>query len=170
MKKLKVFQNKTIKTSEPEGWISLHRKILDNFLYPKNRPFTKYEAWIDLLLLVNHKENKVILQYEVFTCERGQTLRSLKTLSERWNWDKSTVTRFLKLLQSDSMIVLKPLHKTTQITICNYDIYQSARNMDETTMKRDTVQTIMTNNGNKRSRARSSIPEGIKDLSLSSGN
>jgi len=121
-----------------KGWIRLHRKIQDNFLYPKNRPFTLFEAWIDLLLLVNHSEQAIDLKEGTVIIGRSQTIRSLETLSQRWNWDKSKLRRFLKLLQNKSMINYEPLSKTskinnynlskmTQITICAYDRCQGGR-------------------------------------------
>jgi uncharacterized phage protein (TIGR02220 family) len=141
------------KDDDKTGWISLHRKIQQHWIYPQNN-YTKFEAWIDLLLNANHseKEEKVNLQNELYKCGRGQSLRSLETLSIKWGWDKSRVRRFLKLLQSDSMIVLEPLRKTTRITICNYDTYQHKRNTDETQVKRngnaDETQMNPNNNDN----------------------
>lgn len=92
-----------------------------------------FEAWIDLLLNANHNEQKVYLKYEMFTCKRGQLLRSQETLALAWNWNRSSVRRFLKLLQSDHMIYQKATNKTTIITICNYDKYQGVRPTDTTT-------------------------------------
>lgn len=115
-----------------EGWIKLYRKVQENRFYPKNKEFTQFEAWIDLLLNANHSDQEVILGNEVYICKRGQQLRSLDTLSKRWNWSKGRVRRVLHLYQKCSMIVLKPERKTTQITICNYDIYQGERNASDT--------------------------------------
>ena len=110
-----------------EGWISLHRKIQKSNLYPKNRPFTTFEAWIDLLLNANHTEQKVNIKFEMFICKRGQLLRSQEGLSLAWNWDRSSVRRFLKLLEKDQKVTIKTTSKTTVITICNYDKYQGER-------------------------------------------
>lgn len=107
-----------------DGWISLHRKIRDNGLYPKNREFTKFEAWIDLLLIVNHTENDCLIGNEIYKCKRGQSVRSIETYQKLWNWTRQQVRSFLKLLQNNSMIELKTTTKTTILTICNYDKYQ----------------------------------------------
>lgn len=37
-----------------QGWIKLHRQIQENEFYFSER-FTKVQAWVDLLLLANHK-------------------------------------------------------------------------------------------------------------------
>lgn len=39
-----------------EGWIKLHRKLSDNPLWTCE-PFTKGQAWVDLILLANHEYN-----------------------------------------------------------------------------------------------------------------
>ena len=44
-----------------EGWISLHRKILENPLFNRGRIYSNFEAWIWLLLKANHKDNKFML-------------------------------------------------------------------------------------------------------------
>ena len=121
---------------QSKGWISLHRTISDHWLYPKNRKFTKYEAWIDILLETNHSEQKVLLKGTLLTCKRGESIRSMKEWAKRWNWSKSNVKRFFDLLESDSMIEYKNVQITTHLTVCNYDSYQDVRNATETPMKR----------------------------------
>ena len=115
------------------GWIKLDREITSHWIFKDS---WKFRNWIDLLTLVNHSEQKVNIKGTVITCNRGETLCSLDTFARRWNCDKSKVRRFFKLLQDDSMIVLKSEHITTRLTICNYDTYQGERNADETQMKR----------------------------------
>jgi hypothetical protein len=121
---------------ENGGWILLHRKSLNHWLYNENRPHTRREAWEDLLLLANHNDGKFLLGEDLINCERGQLIRSLESLAKYFNWTKSRVRRFLKLLENDHMIGTESLTKTTRITICNYEYYQNPRNADETKSER----------------------------------
>ncbi|ELH4359019.1 hypothetical protein Q9Z15_002560 [Staphylococcus pseudintermedius] len=89
------------------GWISLHRSIEEHWLYPNERPFTELEAWLDLLLTVNHRDNKTLFDGKLIVVKRGSTYTSLRKLSERWNWSTTKVTRFLKLLEQDNMVTQK---------------------------------------------------------------
>lgn len=112
------------------GWIKLHRKINKNALYPKNREFTKFEAWIDLILKVNHSDEEVLIKNEVYKCKRGQSVRSIETYQKCWNWSRQQVRSFFKMLQKNSMIELNTTTKTTILTVCNYDSYQSDKPTD----------------------------------------
>ncbi|MFJ7995469.1 Replication protein O [Peribacillus frigoritolerans] len=108
-----------------QGWIKLHRKVQSHWIYQEKRKFSKYEAWLDLLMMVNHEDNKVVLGNEIFEVRRGQRITSIRKLCEKWSWSNTKVTQFLNLLQSDGMIELKSDSKKTLITIANYDDYQS---------------------------------------------
>ena len=124
-------------------WIKLNREISKHWIFKDE---WKFKCWIDLLMLANYAENKVDIKGVLLTCKRGELLYSLDSLSSRWNTNKSKVRRFLKLLESDSMIVLKSEQVTTRITICNYESYQGERNADETQTKhkRNTNETQTT--------------------------
>jgi hypothetical protein len=113
-----------------EGWIKLHRKIADSEIYPKGREFTKYEAWLDLLMVVNYKEGQVISGNEVLSCKRGQSMRSVENYQKRWNWTRQQVRSFLELLEKLSMITRETTSKTTIVTINNYDSYQGEQPTD----------------------------------------
>ncbi|MBD3180753.1 hypothetical protein GF312_00575 [Candidatus Poribacteria bacterium] len=117
------------------GWIRLHRSLTDHWIW-KDKPFTKGQAWIDILLECNHREGKFNQKGVLMICKRGESLNSLDTWAWRWGWNKSKVRRFLKLLQKDNMIELKSETITTRLTICNYDKWQTDRHADETEMKR----------------------------------
>jgi len=110
--------------SQNKGWISLHRNIRDHWLYKENRKFSRFEAWVDLLLEANHKDNKFPLGNEIVECKRGQLITSIRKLCDRWNWSNTKVTNFLKLLQDDEMITYFSDTKKTVITIVNYSLYQ----------------------------------------------
>lgn len=115
-----------------KGWISIHRELKDHWLWEKNRVFSQAEAWIDLLISATHDDQKVKIGLQIYEVKRGDQVRSLKTLSEEWNWSRSKVKRFLELLQKENMVRLKSDTQTTQISICNYDTYQKERNANET--------------------------------------
>lgn len=117
-----------------KGWIALHRKIWDNFLWQEKRKFSKAEAWIDLLLSAQHSRepSEVVLGMKVFVCKYGQCLKSLETWAKRWDWSPSKARRFLILLKNRKMIEYKNEKKTIRITICNYATYQQQRNVNET--------------------------------------
>lgn len=118
------------------GWIKLHRKFIYHWLYSDNRPFTKREAWYDILLMVNHAEEKVNFGNYLLICEPGESLKSLDTWARRWHWTKSKVKRFFELLQKDNMICIKNEQITTRITVINWMSYQGNCNANETQVKR----------------------------------
>lgn len=109
------------------GWIKVHRKVLDNFLYQERRVFSKFEAWFDILLNVNYQHGECLIEERTIECERGQSLLSMKSWGERWSWDKSKVNRFLKVLKEKGMIELENLHTTTRLTVVNYEDYNAKR-------------------------------------------
>lgn len=152
------------------GWISLHRSIEDHWLWETDRAFTRLEAWIDILLMVNHKEKKIMIGNDLITVKRGQKITSIRKLCERWSWSNSKVKKFLELLERDEMLIVKSDTKKTVITVVNYDFYQSQdykkrhESDTETTEKRresdtkatrkhtnnnDNNELIMNNNVNK---------------------
>ena len=116
-----------------EGWIMLHRKIRDHWIWKSDH---RFKWWIDVLLSVNHCDNKVLIKGTLIECKRGQSVMSLDTWAKRWNVTKKTVKDFFELLQKDSMLVYEGMQNTTRITVCNYDSYQGMVNDTETQSKR----------------------------------
>lgn len=106
-----------------QGFIKLHRKIKDHWLYLEKRKFSRYEAWIDLLMMASHKENKFVHGNELLEVKRGQFITSIRKLGDRWCWSNTKVSSFLDLLKSDGMIDYKKDTKKTVVTIVNYGIY-----------------------------------------------
>ena len=133
-----------------KGWISIYRSLFNHWLAPKGKPFTRLEAWLFILVDVNHTERKVLIGQQLILCKRGESLNSLDTWSRYFNWDKSKVRRFFNLLEKDNMIERKTNHNTTHIIVCNYDSYQDSRHSEETEMKHDrnANETSLTPNNN----------------------
>lgn len=113
-----------------EGWIKLHRSMLENWLW-EDKPFSRGQAWIDLLLMANHKEKDTILGKEHVVIERGSFITSELKLMERWGWSKSKVRAFLQVLENDKMLIKKTDRKKTTITIVNYSTFQDLGTTEE---------------------------------------
>ncbi len=119
-----------------KGWISLHRQIWDNWVW-KDKPFSKGQAWIDLLLMANYEDKKVLIGNQLITVKRGSFVTSVRKLCDRWGWSNTKVRAFLSLLEQDGMLIVKSDAKKTTITIVNYSDYQ-----DLNISKNDTKTTV----------------------------
>lgn len=106
-----------------QGWVKIHRDLLDNELW-SDKPFTKGQAWVDLLLLANHRDKNVLLGNCTELVERGSFITSELKLMERWGWGRKKVKLFLNFLESQKMIERNANNKRTAITIVNYGFYQ----------------------------------------------
>ena len=109
------------------GWIKIYRQIRENWIWEDPE---KLKAWIDLLLMVNHEDKKILVNGKLTTIKRGSTLTSIGKLSERWNWSKNKVYRFLELLKADGMCNANGSGVGTTLTIVNYSNFQGGQNAD----------------------------------------
>lgn len=114
------------------GWIKLHRKILDCFIW-QDKPYDKARAWIDLLLIAMHHDKKMLIDDEVVIIQRGSFMTSIVKLADRWGWSRNKVVRYLDVLESEQMLNTKRTPKGTLITIVKYDDYQLADMSSEST-------------------------------------
>lgn len=106
-----------------EGWIKLHRCVRSNWVW-NDKPFNRGSAWLDLLMLVNHQDKKIIFNGILTNVEKGSCITSLRKLSERWGWSISKTKRFFEQLQNEKMLSFKSDTKKTLVTIENWDLYQ----------------------------------------------
>lgn len=113
------------------GWIKLHRKLKEHWLWQENRRFSRLEAWLDLITEANHRDSKVVRGVSIIEVKRGQLLTAQIKLARIWKWNSKTVKSFLLLLCEDEMITFEAVSGGdsgyTLITILNYDKYQSKR-------------------------------------------
>lgn len=117
------------------GYICIFRSIKNHWIWNDEK---KFKWWMDILLTVNYSKEiqKVNIGNQLYECGRGQSIRSLQNWSSEWNVSKDTARNFLALLQNDNMIVLESLIKTTRITVCNFDSYQTILHDKQTQTKR----------------------------------
>jgi DNA replication protein DnaD len=141
-----------------KGWVLLYRSIRDSWIWEK-KPFDPARAWIDLILDANHDDGKVFTGSSLMKIKRGQDWVSVRSLAERWGWSKDRVRKFLKTLESDSMIRINTTPFGTLLTVVNYDNFQIRQDS-----KRDTKKTpTRTQTGRKPVRNKEGLKEELKE-------
>lgn len=120
----------------------------------KDEKFSRGQAWIDLLMLANHKDSYVRKRGIKIDVLRGQVGWSERQLAERWQWSRGKVRRFLDELENDLQISQQNgpqnINVTSLITIVNYEKYQTIepQNGPQTDHKRTTNSTMNKNDKN----------------------
>ena len=138
-----------------KGWIKIHRCLLENPIY-NCEPFDRTHAWIDLLLLANHKEGYFYKRGIRVDVKEGQVGYDIDSLGKRWKWSRGKVERFLNSLENDQNIVRQKNNVTTLISIVKYKEYQTNDNANE-------HQTIKQTNTNKNVKKEKNEKEVILD-------
>jgi hypothetical protein len=113
------------------GWVKIHRSICDNPLW-LSEPFTRGQAWADLIILANHKDGFIRARGVRIDVKRGQVGWSQIKLSDRWKWSRGKTKRFLNELEMDQQIIQQKNNVTTLLSITNYNEYQTNGTTDST--------------------------------------
>jgi hypothetical protein len=144
------------------GYIKLFRKMQDNKLW-LSEPFTRSQAWIDLILLANHRPGVIRVRGNRVDVKRGQVGWSQVALAKRWKWSRGKVRRFLKELEkSDHQIVQQKNNITTLINIINYEQYQGNGTADGTADGQQTDSRRYTNKNDKNDKKGKNMARGQK--------
>lgn len=120
-----------------KGWIKLNRQIMDHWVY-EDKPFNRSMAWIDLILLADHKTHKSLWRGRLTEFKRGDVNLSLTELGHRWGWSRDKVKNFIKDLEEDGMIKAKVTTNRTTLTLIKYDDFQISVTTDQSTEKQRT--------------------------------
>jgi len=138
------------------GWIRIQRQIQSHWLW-EDKPVSKGQAWIDLILMANHEDSKFLLGNQLIEAKKGDVITSEVKLMKRWGWSKSKVRAFLLLLENDSMIVKKADTKKTTLNLVNYGVWQDSQTAKELVKDRkqttkeplsDTINNLYNSNNN----------------------
>ncbi len=130
-----------------QGWISVHRQLEDHWLW-EDKPYAKGQAWVDLLMLANHEDNKFLLGNELMEVKAGSFVTSISKLCKKWGWSNTKVVKFLDVLEAEKMIKRKSDTKKTVITIENYSVYQESKTKKRRKNDAETMQKHTNNNDN----------------------
>ena len=104
------------------GWIKLHRCLLDDAVCQKSAYF---RLWVVLLLRAAHKEHEFIFNNQIHTLYPGQLITGRKKLSQQTGIPGTTIVRILKCFENGQRIKVKTTTKYSLITIINWEKYQS---------------------------------------------
>lgn len=111
------------------AFVKIDRSIQDSWLW-QQKPFSKGQAFIDLILLAQHKDGPFTNRRgELINGKRGSVYRSFNWLAERWGWSDGKVERYIKQLEMQDAVKVskKRGSERTVIRIVNYSKYQSTK-------------------------------------------
>ena len=153
--------------SKTGSYIKLDRGLKNNSLWLE-KPFSKGQAWVDLLMLAQGVEMDKHYRGKVQHMKPGTVYTSILYLTNRWGWSRNKVYRFLVLLEKAEMIAIneelptghigETIERTrngtsngttngTIITIENWEVYQSKQTNDDTNNETANDTTKRTRNG-----------------------
>lgn len=127
------------------GWIHLHRKIEANPLW-LSEPFTKAQAWVDLLLLANYKDrNSFQIRGNWVNLKSGDVGWSKDHLAQRWKWSRNKVLRFISMLEKLGQVKQQKSPLLTVISIVNWETYQKTEQQtkQQTEQQKDNRRSII---------------------------
>ena len=81
-----------------DGFFKLQRKLLESDLW-LTEPFTKGQAWVDLIGLANFADVEKFDGATIHVYKRGQVVTSYGTLAKRWKWSVNRVRRYTPTAQ-----------------------------------------------------------------------
>ena len=131
-----------------EGWIKIHRKMLDNPIICKDSDYLS--VWIYLLVNATHKEIPALFKGQKITLKQGQLITGRKSISSKLKISESKIYRIINDFKSEHQIEQQTSNKNSLITIINWNRYQNNEQQNETQMnnKRTTSEQQVNTNKN----------------------
>lgn len=105
------------------GFINIHRKILDNPISKK--PHWAW-LWVYLLLRANWEETEIIWNGQITKISKGSFITGRNSLAKDIGIPPSTVEDILKYLETQQQIRQQKNNKYRVITILNWEKYQKS--------------------------------------------
>lgn len=130
-----------------DGYIKLHRKILENPIVCKDSEF--FAVWSYLLLNATHKELPALFKDKKIILEPGQLITGRKSISTKFNISESKVQRVLKKLEIEQQIEQQTSNKNRLITILNWEEYQTTEQQIEQQLNNNRTTSEQQVNTNK---------------------
>lgn len=134
--------------SEKNGWIKLHRKMLDNPIIMKDAEYLA--VWMYLLLNATHAEYPALFKGKKIMLQPGQLITGRKSIAEELSVNESKVRRIMDAFENDQQIDRQRSNKNTLVSLKNWDKYQifDLQNDQQSTNNRPTIDQQPTTNNN----------------------
>lgn len=114
--------------TDNNGWVKLHRKMLDNPIVMKDSDHLA--VWIYLLLNASHTEYQVVFNGKKMMIHPGQLITGRRKISDATGVQSDKVYRIIKLLKSEQQITQQTSNKNSLISIINWEEYQNVAQQD----------------------------------------
>lgn len=133
---------------ELNGWVKIHRKILDNPIVCKDAD--TLAIWLYLILNATHQEYDVLFKGERITLREGQLITGILSIGKKLKIDKNKVQRTLKMFESEKQIEQQTSNRNRLISILNWEKYQQndKQNDKQVINKRETSDKQVITNKN----------------------
>ena len=112
-----------------QGWIKLHRQLLDNPIVMKDAEHAA--IWMYLLLNATHSEYPALFKGERITLKPGQLITGSISIGKALSINESKVRRVLNNFKSDGQIDRQTSNKNSLITVINWHVYQKSDGQNE---------------------------------------
>lgn len=112
-----------------DGWVCLHRKILENPVVCKDSDYLA--IWIYLLLNATHKEIEVVFKRKKIILKKGELITGRKKIAKQLKISESKTYRILKEFKAEQQIAMKSSSQSTLISILKWDKYQNNEQFNE---------------------------------------
>ena len=130
---------------EMEGWVKLHRCLLDKAIW-KNSKAEQKAVLITILLLANHKDNEWEWQGKKYTCKPGQFVTSLQSLAETSGTSVQVVRTSLRRFEKYEFLTDESTKTGRLITIVNWEFYQAKEDKPNKATNKDLTDNQQTAN------------------------
>ena len=129
------------------GWVKLHRKILDSLVFGNEKAL---KIWIWCLLKANHSGNTFLLGRTKITLSAGQFVMGSDRAIDELNIAKATIWYWLNFLEREGQVRLQKNAKYTVVTIPKWKEYQFELDADETQSRPEIERQVGTNKNVKK--------------------
>ena len=128
--------------SNSQGWISLHRKLLDNPIFSN---YKLLQTFLYCLLKASHSDREQLVGDELVTIKTGQLVTGRKAISKATKLSEQNVRTALNRLEKLGILTIKPTTKYSLITVVTWESHQQT-NQQVTNKQPTTNQRVTTNN------------------------
>ena len=146
--------------NEKNGWVKLHRKMLDNPIIMKDAEHLA--VWMYLLLNATHAEYPALFKGKKITLQPGQLITGRKSIASTLCVSESKVTRILSAFESEQQIEQLTSNKNRLISVVNWDKYQIFDQQNEQQMNNNWTTTEQQVNTNKKNKNVKNVKNEIK--------